>query len=157
MFLYPWEKPQLMDRKIFTVLVLSLVARVFYFIQSHELWWDAAVYLSMGKYISSLGAVGFWEPIRPLLWPFVLSYAQFFTIDPVLWGHIWTTAFSLGIIYFTYRIALHLFDQRIALMSSILLSFTWVFLFFNVRLYTEIPLSVLCPCRILLFLERQIV
>ena len=38
-----------------------------------SLWWDSAVYIAMGKYIWSAGAVGLWEPARPILLPFLLG------------------------------------------------------------------------------------
>jgi len=128
-----------MDRKIGIVLFLSLIARLIEFFYTHELWWDAAVYLSMGKYIATFGQLGLWEPIRPLLWPIVLGYGYFIGINPVIWGHIWSTFFSLGIIYLTYEIAKKLFNDRTALLAAVLISFTWIVFSFNVRLYTEIP------------------
>lgn len=128
-----------MDKKIFLVLLLSLVTRVAYLFFDQNIWWDAAVYLAMGEHIASLGTLGFWEPIRPLLWPFILSYSFVFNLNPIIVGHIFSTIFSLGCIYLTYEIAKKLFNERTALLSSILLSFTWIFFFFNARLYTEIP------------------
>jgi 4-amino-4-deoxy-L-arabinose transferase-like glycosyltransferase len=128
-----------MDKKIFSVLLISLLARIFYFFHSHPIWWDAAVYLSMGKYIFSVGQLGLWEPIRPLLWPTLLGYGWFIGLNPEIWGYILTTFFSLGIIYLTYLIAKKYFNQKVALYSAIIISFTWIFFFFNYRLYTEIP------------------
>lgn len=128
-----------MDKKISLVLLFSFFGRVIYLFLDKNIWWDTAVYLAMGKHIASLGTLGFWEPIRPLLWPFLLSYAFVFNINPLLWGHILSTFFSLGCIYLTYEIAKKLFNERTALLASILLSFTWIFFFFNARLYTEIP------------------
>lgn len=128
-----------MDKKIFTVLLVSAVSRVLYLFLDKNIWWDAAVYLAMGKHIASLGHFGFWEPIRPLVWPFLLSYAFVFEVNPLVWGYILSTLFSLGCMYLTYEIAKKLFNERTALLASILLSFTWIFFFFNARLYTEIP------------------
>ncbi len=128
-----------MDKKISLVLLFSLIGRVIYLFLDKNIWWDAAVYLAMAKHIASLGALGFWEPIRPLLWPFLLSYAFVLNINPILLGHIFSTIFSLACIYLTYKIAKTIFNERTALLASILLSFTWIFFFFNARLYTEIP------------------
>jgi 4-amino-4-deoxy-L-arabinose transferase-like glycosyltransferase len=128
-----------MDKKIFTILFVSLFSRVFYTLFTHPLWWDGAVYLSMGKYLFSLGSIGFWEPIRPLAWVTMLGFGWFVGLDPIIWGYFLTTIFSLGIIYLTYLIGKELFNEQVGLYSSILISFTWIFFFFNVRLYTEIP------------------
>lgn len=144
-----------MDRKIFTVLIISLITRVIYLFLDKNLWWDAAVYLAMGKYIVSFGQLGFWEPIRPLLWPFLLSYAYIININPVLWGNIWSTIFSLGCIYLTYCIAKKLFNKHTALLASILLSFSWTFFFFSARLYTEIPAVFFALCAYYFFLKEK--
>jgi hypothetical protein len=128
-----------MDRKIFWLLVISLITRVFYLFFEHAIWWDAAVYLSMGKYLFTSGALGFWEPIRPLLWPFLLGYGHYFGINQVILGHILSTFFSLGVIYMTYVVGSKVFNKNVGFLSAALISFTWIFFFFNVRLYTEIP------------------
>src|SRR3989344_1882477 len=107
-----------MDKKIFTVLLFSLVTRVIYLFFDKNIWWDAAVYLAMGEHIATFGQLGFWEPIRPLLWPFLLSYAFLFELNPIILGHIFSTFFSLGVIYLTYFIAKKLFNEQTALLSS---------------------------------------
>jgi 4-amino-4-deoxy-L-arabinose transferase-like glycosyltransferase len=128
-----------MNKKIFLVLIFALITRIIYFVYDPSIWWDAAVYLSMGKFIFSSGALGFWEPIRPLFWPFVLGYGWWIGINPIIWGHIFSTLFSLGIIYLVYLIGKKIYNEEVGLLSSILISFTWIFFFFNARLYTEIP------------------
>ena len=144
-----------MDKKIFTVLLFSLVTRVIYLFFDKNIWWDAAVYLAMGEHIATFGQLGFWEPIRPLLWPFLLSYAFLFELNPIILGHIFSTFFSLGVIYLTYFIAKKLFNEQTALLSSILLSFTWIFFLFNARLYTEIPAVFFGLCAYYFFLQEK--
>jgi len=128
-----------MNKRILSILGITLLTRILYLLYNHNIWWDAAVYLSMSKYLFTLGHVGLWEPIRPLLWPFLLGYGHYFNINIVIWGYILTTFFSLGIIYLTYTIGKKLFNEKVGLLSAFLLSFTWIFFFFNIRLYTEIP------------------
>src|SRR3989344_5093260 len=144
-----------MDKKIFTVLLFSLVTRVIYLFFDKNIWWDAAVYLAMGEHIATFGQLGFWEPIRPLLCPFLLSYAFLFELNPIILGHIFSTFFSLGVIYLTYFIAKKLFNEQTALLSSILLSFTWIFFLFNARLYTEIPAVFFGLCAYYFFLQEK--
>jgi len=103
----------------------------------------------------TFGQLGFWEPIRPLLWPFLLGYAYVFGLNPIIWGHILSTFFSLGCIYLTYLIAKRLCNERTALLASILLSFSWIFFFFNVRLYTEIPAVFFALCAYYFFLKEK--
>jgi hypothetical protein len=128
-----------MKLKLLLVLFLSLLARLFYFTYEQAIWWDAAVYLSMAKFLVSGGTLGLWEPIRPLVWPVLLSLSHLIQINDLYWGYTLTTLFSLGCIYLTYRIAKICFGTRVGILSSFLLSFTWIFFYFNVRLYTEIP------------------
>jgi len=144
-----------MNKKIFLVLIFSLIARIIYFVYDQTIWWDAAVYLSMGKFIFSSGALGFWEPIRPLLWPFILGYGWWIGINPIIWGHIFSTLFSLGIIYLVYLIGKKLYNEEIGILSSVLISFTWIFFFFNARLYTEIPAVFFMLLAVYCFLEEK--
>ena len=144
-----------MDKKIAIVLFLSLITRAIYLFFDKNLWWDAAVYLSMGKYMATAGHLGLWEPIRPLLWPFLLGYGYFIGINPIIWGNILSTLFSLGCIYLTYEIAKKITNERTALLASILLSFTWIFFFFNARLYTEIPAVFFALCAYYCFLKNK--
>ena len=144
-----------MNKKIFLVLIFSLIARIIYFVYEQTIWWDAAVYLSMGKFIFSSGALGFWEPIRPLLWPFILGYGWWIGINPIIWGYIFSTLFSLGIIYLVYLIGKKLYNEEIGILSSVLISFTWIFFFFNARLYTEIPAVFFMLLAVYCFLEEK--
>ncbi len=144
-----------MNKKIFLVLAFSLIARIVYFFYDQNIWWDAAVYLSMGKFIFSYGTLGFWEPIRPLLWPFILGYGWWIGISPVIWGHIFSTLFSLGGIYLVYLIGKKLYNEEIGILSAILISFTWTFFLFNARLYTEIPAVFFMLLAVYCFLEEK--
>src|SRR3989338_5346746 len=106
-----------MDKKIFTVLLFSLVTRVIYLFFDKNIWWDAAVYLAMGEHMATLGQLGYWEPIRPLVWPFFLSYSFILGINPFIWAHILSTIFSLACIYLSYEIAKKLFNERTAFLT----------------------------------------
>src|SRR3989344_200150 len=145
-----------MDKKIFTVLLFSLVTRVIYLFFDKNIWWDAAVYLAMGEHIATFGQLGFWEPIRPLLWPFLLSYAFLFELNPIILGHIFSTFFSLGVIYLTYFIAKKLFNEQTALLSSILLSFTWIFFYLMQDYIQKFQLFSLDYVHIIFFFKRNI-
>jgi hypothetical protein len=144
-----------MKLRILSVLFLSLFARIFYFTYNHSIWWDAAVYLSMAKFLASGGTLGLWEPIRPLIWPLLLSVSHLISINDLLWGYALTTVFSIGIIYLTYLIAKNSFGTKVAILSSILISFTWIFFYFNIRLYTEIPSTFFALLGIYFYLRNK--
>jgi hypothetical protein len=144
-----------MNKKLLSVLIISLLARIFYFIYSHPIWWDAAVYLSMAKYIFTLGNLGLWEPIRPLLWPLLLGLGFVSNINIIIWAYILTTICSIGIIYLVFEIAKKLYGEKVALLSAILVSLTWILFYFNVRMYTEIPSLFFALLALYFFLKEK--
>lgn len=124
---------------IIIILALSLIIRLIFFFDYHPIWWDSAVYIGMGKYIFSLGQQGLWEPIRPILWPIILGFIWKIKLDSIFFGRLATLIISLAIIYLTYLITKEFYDKKTALLSSMLITFSSIFFFFNFRLYTEIP------------------
>lgn len=124
---------------IFYILLSALAVRLIFLFDYHEIWWDAAVYIGMGKYILSFAQQGLWEPIRPIIWPLLLGLIWKIKINTTFFGIILTTMFSLAIIYLTYSIAKENYDKNTAAIASILVAFSSIFFFFNYRLYVEIP------------------
>lgn len=114
-------------------LLIKLLTLNFY----KNIWWDSAVYIGMGKYIYSLGNAGLWENTRPIILPLLL-------------GFLWKTGLNLTIIrvveivfgslciLLVYLIGKKLFDEKIALVSSILLAISPTFFFFNGIILTEV-------------------
>ena len=128
------------NKKIFFILLLALLIRLFFLIfQYHDTWWDSAVYIGMGKYIFSNGSVGLWEPARPLIWPLFLGILWKLKLDVILFGRILLLFFSLGSIYLTYLIGKRIFNKKIALLAAALLSFTPTYLFYSTVLLSSIP------------------
>ena len=128
-----------MKKGIIILLAISLIMRLLLLTQTHEVWWDASIYLGMGKSLYSDGHVGIWEPLRPILLPLVLGFLWEIGLDPIFFGNILQIILSLGIIYLTYLIARYHRNENEALIAAVIIAFTPVFLEFNFRLYTEIP------------------
>ena len=126
-------------KPIIIILIIAFLARLIFLFDYHQIWWDSAVYIGMGKCIFSLGQQGLWEPLRPVLWPFVLGFLWKIKLDPIIFGRLLNVFLSLGIIYLTYFISKDIFDEKAALISSIIISFSSIFFFSTFRLYTEIP------------------
>jgi hypothetical protein len=127
------------SKLIIYVLIIAFILRLLFLFDYHEVWWDSAVYIGMGKYIFSLAQQGLWEPIRPIVWPLILGLIWKINLDPVLFGNILTTILSLAITYLTFLIAKDNFDERTGIIASILVAFSSLIFFFNFRGYTEIP------------------
>ncbi|MFH1638697.1 MAG: glycosyltransferase family 39 protein, partial [Candidatus Woesearchaeota archaeon] len=132
-----------MKRKIPLLLIALLAAafllRAIFFFQYKQVWWDGAVYLGMGKYIFSSGTAGIWEPIRPLVLPFILGLGWKLGLNQVIFGKILIVTISLCIILMTYLVARRFATERAALIAAAITAFFPVFFLFSFRIYTEMP------------------
>ncbi len=106
---------------------------------SADLWWDASVYIGMGKYIYSLGHAGLWESERPLVWPLMLGFFWKIGMNEILWGKILTIFFSTGCIILIYALGLRYCNKTTAIISSLFLGFAPIFFLYTGVLHTEIP------------------
>ncbi|MBU4351921.1 MAG: glycosyltransferase family 39 protein [Nanoarchaeota archaeon] len=145
-----------MKLKIILVMVLAFILQTMYLFKDYTIWWDASVYLGMGKYLFSLGQLGIWEPIRPLIWPLLLGLFWKLGYDQIWVGKLLTILFSLGSIYMTYLIGKK-FGEDEGVIAAMLLAFTAVFFSFTFRLYTEIPSVFFALTAIYFFLENKFV
>jgi len=127
------------NKLILIISLTALVTRLFFFFSYHMIWWDSAVYIGMGKYIFTLGEQGLWEPVRPIIWTIILGFFWKLRFEPIILGRLLNIIMSLAIIYLTFYITKRLYDEKTALIASIIISFSSVFFFYNYRLYTEIP------------------
>jgi len=124
---------------IIIILLIALIARLIFFFSYHEVWWDSASYLVTGKYIFSGGTTGLIEHIRPPLWPIVLGFIWYIGIPQIIGARILELILSLAVIYLSYKIAEKVFDQKTAIIASILVAFSPLFYFFGFRIYAGIP------------------
>jgi len=145
-----------MKLKIISIMVLAFILQVIYLFKNYTIWWDASVYLGMGKYIFSLGQVGIWEPIRPLVWPLLLGLFWKLGYNQIWVGKLLTIVFSLGSIYMTYLIGKKIGEDE-GLIAAMLLAFTAIFFTFTFRLYTEIPSVFLGLLALYFFLEHKFI
>lgn len=140
-------------RPLHYILFLTLLVRLFYLSLHHPLWWDSHVYIGMGKYIFSQGAMGIWESYRPLIHPFLIGSFWYLGIDPIVAGTILDLVFSLLAVLLTYSIARKIFNVPIALLSALILSLAPLFIMFTGLILTEPLAIVLALTGLFLFLE----
>ncbi len=143
-----------MDRAVLAILIISLIARAF-FLFSDTVNWDSAVYLEMGKYIFSFGKAGLWEASRPLLWPLMTGFLWKIKLEPIFFGKILTTLFSIACIYITYLIGRGPFNRKIALVSALFFSFSPTFFNNNPSLLSEIPSTLFSLLAVYLFIKNK--
>jgi len=141
------------NRFLIAVLFISLFFRIVQY-SNNIVWWDSAAYIEMGKYIFSAGSIGLWEDSRPLVLSFILGEFWKLGINPLVAGKILMIFFSLGTIWLTYTIARKIFNENIAVMASLMLSFSQTFFFYDTQILTGIPSLFFALLGLYLFLDK---
>jgi len=141
------------NRFLIAVLFISLFFRIVQY-SNNIVWWDSAAYIEMGKYIFSAGSIGLWEDSRPLVLSFILGGFWKLGINPLVAGKILMIFFSLGTIWLTYTIARKIFNENIAVMASLMLSFSQTFFFYDTQILTGIPSLFFALLGLYLFLDK---
>ena len=139
-FFLDWIKDN--HNKIFLgIFLFAVIIRVYFFFKTLDqaVWWDAADYLTQAKYLA--GNLNFdytFDPHRPfflaLLWGilFRIGFGEITLRFTEL-------LFSIAAIPAIYLVGKSLFNKKVGLISSFLLTIFWQHLFFSFRLMTEIP------------------
>ena len=137
------------------VLILAFITKLVLMTKYSVIWWDEAVYLGMGKFIYSFGSAGLWEPIRPVVWPIVIG--MFGWTNKIIFARLLSLTCYLGIIIFSYLIAEKIFNQKTAIISSVLLASTPTFFFFSYKALTNVPATFLVIVATYLLIQKRYV
>ncbi len=132
---------KLLNSRIFLLLSIFSVFYIIYaviFRQYSDVWWDAASYIGFGKFIFSNGANGLFEPMKPVLLPLFLGVFYKLGLSMVVFGKLLVFALSLVSLIFCYLIGKEIFDERTALLGSLILFANPLFFIFTFRIYSEI-------------------
>ncbi len=156
-FLFGWIQDN-HDKIFLAILVLSFVVRFIIFLKTmnQPLWWDGADYLATAKrWGLGLNIRDIWYYRRGFLFP--LIGAIFFRLGLGEIGiRFLIVLFSTGIILLSYLIIGKMFNKKLALLTSIALSFSWILLFFTGRVLTDIPAAFFILLSLLLFWKGYI-
>lgn len=144
------------NKPIYFILLIALIIHLL-FLFSSFIFWDAAVYIGMGKALFSFGKAGLWEPSRPLIWSFFLGLFWKLGLNVILFGRLLTSIFSIGCIYLVYLIGKDTFNEKTALIASLLLAFLPTFFNHNDSLLTAIPSTFFALLGIYLFFKDKII
>lgn len=130
-----------LDRSLLFVLLVAFFSRLLLFIFGNFdiIWWDAGVYVGMGKFLYSFGNAGMWEHIRPPLLPFFLGFFWFLNLSPIVFGRILELVFFMFSVFFLYGICKGFFGSRSAVIAALLFIFSPIVFYMSFNLYTEIP------------------
>src|SRR5574342_633920 len=137
------------------ILALALIIRLIFAFGWHEVWWDSGVYIVMGKYLCSGGESGLWEQIRPPFVPFVLGLFWKIGLDPVLFGRLFEIALMLGTVWLTYQLSRHWWDEKVAIISSLIIAVSPIFYYLSFHQYTEIPHAFFALLALWLFTKEK--
>mgnify|MGYP001591403107 CR=1 FL=1 len=139
-FLFSWIKDNY-DKYFLVILALAFVLRIWIFTKTFNqpLWWDEADYMSAAKRLGlGLDIRDIWYYRRGFLFP--LISAPFFMFG---FGEIGVRLleilFSTGFVFVSYILLTRFFEKKIALLTSICLTFSWILFFFSGRILTDIP------------------
>ncbi len=140
---------------LYFILALTIAVRIIFAFGWHEIWWDSGVYIGMGKYIYSGGDSGLWEHIRPPLLPIVLGLFWKLGLDTVLFGRLLEIVLMGGIVWLTYLLAKHWWDEKTAIVASLIVSLSPIFYYLSFHQYTEIPSTFLVLLALWLFVKEK--
>lgn len=140
-FLTGWIKDDY-DKLFLLVLLTAFVIRIAVYLKTQDqaIWWDAADYLANSKRWAGLNPhlIDIWYYRRGFLWPLLNSL--FFRVGlGELSIRFFVVLLSTGIVFVTYLLISEMFNKKFALLTSIGVTFSWVFLFFTGRPLTNLP------------------
>ncbi|MBD3252186.1 hypothetical protein GF386_00450 [Candidatus Pacearchaeota archaeon] len=129
------------DKIFLIILGLAFIIRmvVFFKTLNQPLWFDAAHYLSPAKRLAlDLPINDIWYYRRGFLWALIPLIIFKFGLGEagVRFAEV---LFSTGIVFVSYFLIKEMFNKKLALASSIGLTFSWIILFFTGRPLTSIP------------------
>ena len=151
--LFGWVKDNY-DKLFLVILIIAFIIRLMIFLKTmnQPLWWDAADYMATAKNWAGTNShlLDTWYYRRGFLW--------------ALWGTIFfklnlgeiavrfsVVLFSTGVVAVSYFLIKKMFNKKLALLTSLGLTFSWVFLFFTGRILTNLPATFFLLISVLLF------
>ncbi|MEK6842380.1 MAG: glycosyltransferase family 39 protein, partial [Nanoarchaeota archaeon] len=129
------------DKYFIFILLTAFILRIFIFIKTlnQPVWWDGADYLSAAKRLGlNLEIRDIWYYRRGFLFPLISAPFFMFGLGEVGVRFL-EILFSTGFVFISYFLVMRLTNKKVALLTSICLSFSWLLLFFSGRILTDIP------------------
>lgn len=128
---------------LIAILIFSFVVNIYYFSQTTQqpLWWDEAEYMQIAKYMA-FGNPTQINPARPVFFPFLASLLFRIGLGEISIKFILVTFPAWLVVLFTYILVKEIYNKKIALIASLIMSVSWINLFYSMRFMTD-PLSFL--------------
>ncbi len=126
------------NRLVLALLVLLNILIWIYFLGiDKRMWWDEAVYLSLGKGIlkGNYGIPPNRDVFRPIIFPILMVLG--FLLDGEILIRLIVEVFSILSILGAYYLGKKLYDEKVGLLSAFLLCSSPLYIFFSQKILTE--------------------
>ena len=130
------------DKLFLMILATAFLLRIWIFTKTlnQPVWWDGADYMAAAIRWAGINPnmIDMWYYRRGLFWP--LFQALFFKFGLGETGiRLALVFFSTGIVFVSYTLLKDMFNKKMAILASICLSFSWIFMFFTGRTLNNLP------------------
>jgi len=126
-----------LEKIVLIIISVSILGRFFILPFVSGLWWDEAVYLSLGRNLGSgiysLDEFVLFETERPPLVPFLV----YFSSESVLLSRIILSLLSVLGVIASYYLAKEAFGKKAALWASLFLACGYFFMFYTIKILSE--------------------
>ncbi|MFH1210162.1 MAG: glycosyltransferase family 39 protein [archaeon] len=121
------------------VILLALIIRLYFLIKTYNqpLWWDESEYINIAKYWSSTGPEYEINPQRPPFFMLLLALLYLIGSSEFIARFVMVLIPSVLMVLFTYLIGKDMFDKKIGLISSFIMSIFWLIIFNTARMHTD--------------------
>jgi len=146
------------DKLFIVILIAAFVIRLIIFLKTmnQPLWYDEASYLMAGKkWGLGLDIRDIWYYRRGFLFPLICTFFFKFGLGEVS-IRFFGILLSVGFVFVSYLIIRDMFNKKIALLSCIGLTLSWILLFFTGRILTDIPAAFFILLSLLFFWKGYI-
>ncbi len=110
---------------------------------NHPLIWDSSVYTAMGKWIFSLGEIGFWENFRPPVLPAILGFLWKLGVPEIGFFRLLSVGVSVLGIGAVYYLSRDLLDGKVAVLAAAIMASSYTYFRFSLEPLTDILASLL--------------
>lgn len=149
-------KKFLKNNYLITILImLFFIIKASYLLKFHNVIWDEAVYMGMGKYLFSFGNIGFWEIVRPIGLPLILGMAWKSGLDYILFSEFIAILFSIGNIVLVYLIGRRMINEKLGFIAAFILAITSVFFLYTNYVLTGIPSTFFILFGVYIYLKKH--
>jgi 4-amino-4-deoxy-L-arabinose transferase-like glycosyltransferase len=140
-FFFGWIKDNY-DKVFLAILIAAFILRIWVFLKTmnQPLWWDEADYIATAKRWAGLNPylVDMWYYRRGFIWP-LIETIFFKTGIGEVGIRFLVSLLSTGVVFVSYFLVQKMFNKKLAVLTSLGITLSWVYLFFTGRLLTELP------------------